>query len=228
MGDHLDRTARGVEFPNAAIEVKAVPVGPSRPPDLRDSQDAVASIEPAIGSPGQAIESIVFGVDIPAIEHDFRRTIWLVITIPVWNEKEFGQGTQPDAAETKRDSRKVSTFVQKYLSRIELPVPIPVLENYDPVISRPGRPPLRVGEAFNHPEAAPGIGGHGNGLDDIRLPGKQRNLKPLWHGHSLCGILQGRRSAKVRGFCGKGVRDEAQPHSAGQKHLIKKGGREEF
>ena len=86
VGEDFEFMLRGVIAPDARIDRITLGVGRPRLADARMREDAVTSIEPAIGSPGKAIERFVRILVAPAIEQDRRLAIRLVVAIAIREE----------------------------------------------------------------------------------------------------------------------------------------------
>src|SRR6059058_2040161 len=106
--------------PYAAVQLHAVLVRRARLAHFRVRQDTVTAVEPAVRSPAQSVEDIVLGVQIPAIEHDLRRTGWLVAAFLHRNEKQVRHRAYPDAAKADLDARDVCNLVVKDLPLREM------------------------------------------------------------------------------------------------------------
>src|SRR5207245_1040564 len=79
--------------------------------------------------------------------------------------------------------REISPFVVEDGALIEVAVAVLVLEDHDAVRSLVGRGPVRIGQAFDHPEPAAIVEGESDGLDDIGLTGEEGGAKPIGQRH---------------------------------------------
>src|SRR5439155_15273434 len=162
----------------------------------------MTTVEPAVGSPGQAVDDVVFRFEAPAVEHDFGRAVRNVVVIAIGNKNQLRREAEPDPAEADRDAGKIASFVPENPARIEMPIAVVVFENQDAVPAAGSvRLPHRIGETLDDPEPTAFVGGHRDRLNHIRFAGKERDMKTLGHGHALSGLDE--REGSVFGFGSK-------------------------
>ena len=196
--DDLEDLAGRVIPPDAAIHRRPLLLRRPRLADLRGGQDAVATPEPAVGTPVQGVEHVVLSVDAPAVELDDRRAVGPVVAVAVGDEDQVGRGADPDPAEPQRDAGVVGPSVGKDGPAIEAAVAVGVLEDQDAIpAARPAQPD-RVRVVLDHPEPPPVVDGHGDRLDDVGLGGGESDPEPGRHRDPLRG-LRGRGRGVRRG-----------------------------
>ena len=103
-GEDFERLRFRVEAPNAGIEIEAVFFRCAGFTDERVGKDALATIEPAVGSPDEGVEGFVSILDAPAVEEDFRFGVGDIVAIGIGNEDEVGRGTEVDSAVSDGDA----------------------------------------------------------------------------------------------------------------------------
>ena len=64
----------------------------------------MATVQPAVRSPDEAVQGFVAIVVAPAVEEDLRRAIGFVIAVLVRDEREVGRGSDKDAAKADSDA----------------------------------------------------------------------------------------------------------------------------
>src|SRR5262249_18822231 len=69
-GDHLDLPARRVVAPDAAVHGGPLLGGGAGRADAGLRLDAVEAVQPAVGAPGQAVDDVVLGLQVEAVEVD--------------------------------------------------------------------------------------------------------------------------------------------------------------
>src|SRR5207253_1780465 len=78
MGKDLELVADGVIPPDAGVERGSLFRRRSRLADLAVCEDAVAAVEPAVGSPNEAVERFMGIFVAPAVEQLYRLAVGLV------------------------------------------------------------------------------------------------------------------------------------------------------
>ena len=85
MADDFEVFAGGMIAPNAALDVSALGFGRAGAADLgAGAEDAVPSVQPAIGAPAQAVDDVVAHlVGVESIQNHLRLAIRLVVAVSV-------------------------------------------------------------------------------------------------------------------------------------------------
>src|SRR5690606_22722108 len=98
--------------------------------------ESLASVQPSIGSPMQAVYRLVAIAYAPACEPDLKIIhVCLVVLVPVGDKDEVGRGAEEEAVETHGDRRRKSDSLQEYLAGVGFPVAVHVFENEDAAFS---------------------------------------------------------------------------------------------
>ena len=80
FGENLEDVAGGMEAPDAGVDLLALRLGRARLAHDRVGEHAVIAVEPAVGTPDEAVERLVRILEAPAVEqHD--RLAGLVVSI---------------------------------------------------------------------------------------------------------------------------------------------------
>src|SRR5437016_2070683 len=128
-----------------------------------------------------------------AIEHNFRRTVWHTIPVPIRDKEKLRRAHHPHSAIPPLNALKLLKLISKHPARIKPAVPILVLENEDAIpqveIEFPGG--FGVGIVFRDPQPATRIPCHRDGVLHIRLGGKHAGFETRRQPH-LCRSLTGR------------------------------------
>ena len=151
VGDHLEDILRRMITPHATVDLDAVAgeeVGgewilvlvetslSGGLPDLRGCRVALQSVEPAVGSPVQAVDRFVAIQDAPARETNLDvRRVGLVIVIPIRYEQEIRGRPKEEAVEPDRDRRRKWNPFEKHLAAVGDAVSIAVFENQDATVA---------------------------------------------------------------------------------------------
>src|SRR5204863_7077139 len=99
LGELLEALLGRVIAPDRGVHEDALLVGGAGFADLRVGEHAVASVEPAVGSPHEAVERLVLVVVAPAVKHHLRRAVGLPVAVLVGNEEQRGGRAHPNATE---------------------------------------------------------------------------------------------------------------------------------
>src|SRR5207249_4011275 len=81
LREDLELAPRRMEAPHRGIELDALAGSRAGLPHLRLREDAVAAIEPAVGTPRKGVQELVHVLMAPAVEHDLRRARGLVVAL---------------------------------------------------------------------------------------------------------------------------------------------------
>jgi len=192
----------GVIAPDACVEGDALIVGGTGFPDAGVSEDAVATVEPAIGSPDEGVQCFVGVFESPAIEEDFGSGVGYVVAVAIGNEEEFGGLSDPDAAETDFESTDEIEFILEDFADVGFAVAVGVFEDEDAVLAFGGFAFEGIGIGLGDPEAAPIINGHGDGLLDVGFTGDEESFEACGENHFPGGFLGG--ESGVLGAAGDG------------------------
>ena len=204
--------------PNADIHLRALRGGGAGRTDERGGEDAVASVEPAVRSPAQAVHDVVAdGAGVPSVEQDFGCGVGDVVAVFVGDEEQIRRARRPHAAEAEFDGSEAFRLVPEDGALVETPVVIHVFQDHDAVAELRVviHFALRIRVALRNPEPPARIRGDRDRLLHIRLGGKHRDVKTgrrFHRGGSLVGrhwTAAGRLGVKRRGEVGgKGSRGD--------------------
>ena len=216
----LEDLAGRVVAPDAAVEGGAVLLGRPRRADAGVGQDPVAPPEPAVGAPDQAVEHVVLGLGVPAVEDHLGLAVGGVVAVAVGQEQEVRRGADPDPAEAELEAGDVGPPLPEDLARVEVAVAVAVLEDEDAVALADIRvEPGGVAVALGDPEPAPVVEGHGDRLADVGLAGEEGDGEALRHRHLRGGLAQrhGGLPRRARGLSPRGrVAGERRHHEQDQ------------
>jgi hypothetical protein len=174
----------GVEAPDTGVEVEAVVFGSARFSDEGVSENALATVEPAVGSPDEAVQSFMAVVHAPAIEKDFRFGIGNVVAICVGNKNKIRRGSEVDTTVSDRDTGSEGDFIVEEFLGVKDTIAIGILKNLDAAeLFVFVRASVDVVIVFYDPDAASGIEGKGDGFADVRFGGVDRNVESLRDRH---------------------------------------------
>ena len=190
----------GVEAPDASIEVEAVVFRSTRFSDERVGENALATVEPAVGAPDETVEGFVAVLHAPAVEKYFGFGVGNIVAISVGNENEIGRRAEVDPAVSDGNSGGEGDFVVEEFFGIEDSVAVGVLKNLNAteLFVFVGAP-VDVVVVFHDPDAAFGIESEGDGFADVWFGGVNGNVESLRDGHLGDGFF-GREEGGVAGF----------------------------
>ena len=156
--------------------------------DVGGVEDAVPSVEPAVGAPRQRIGKLVGVVAAEAADDDFL-LVGLAGPLGVLEEEDVGRVGHPDAAVAEVEAGGDVEAVGEDRDLVERAVAVGVFEDFNTIFTRPGGG-ARVFEALRDPEASAFVEGHGDGVDDIRLAGDEFDGEAVGDGHFFDGVLR--------------------------------------
>ena len=108
----------------------------------------------------------------------------------------IGRGGSNIKLAGKMTGYEIDVF-RKHLPCLETAVGIGVFQDEDTVLALIPLPfhALRIGVAFDHPDAAARVEAHGDGLSQLRLGGDEVHAEALWWRHALQRFLGGKPAA---------------------------------
>ena len=192
FGENLEDVAGGMEAPDAGVDLLALRLGRARLAHDRVGEHAVVAVEPAVGTPDEAVERLMRILEAPAVEqHD--RLAGLVVSI-LRDEEEFRSRADPHAAVADFDARdEVETFLEDRDLGVRA-VLLHILQDQDAVGPLPFRTLLRIAHAFHDPEAPAFVEAHRDRLNDLGLGRDERDLeagRERHRAHRVGGRLAG-------------------------------------
>ena len=180
------------EFVGARMQAEHGRVEDMLAPLVRDVtlvEDAVESIQPAVGSPGERIGKLV-GVGPAEPGDDHLAGVGPVIAVGVFQEENVGGVGHPDPAVTDGDGRGNVQPLGKHGHLVGGAIAVGVFEDFDAIASHTGGP-AGVFEAFADPDAAPFIEAHRDWVDQVGFVGDQFDLEALRNPHVRQRFLGG-------------------------------------
>ena len=148
----------------------------------------MASVEPAVRTPGEGVERFVRVLVAEAIEQNLRR----------------GRGLGRVGIEVGRDEQKVRRRADVYAAKAhfqpahqiqsfvkdgalgEMAISFFIFKNDDAVFALAFWRALRVGVSLGHPQPPARVDGKRDWLHDVRFAGDKLRAKPFGEGHRLC------------------------------------------
>ena len=131
----------------------------------------------------------------PAVEENFRRSVGLVVAVPIRDEHEVGRGADPDSAEADFDATDQIEAFRKNFSGLERAIAILVLEDDDGIPALSFWLARWVTKRLRDPEPATIIDRKGDGLAHVGFRCDQFRLKTGCERHARDEFL------------GRGIRD---------------------
>ena len=174
----------GVEAPDASIEVEAVVLRRTRFSDERVGKNALATVEPAVGSPDETVEGFVAVLHAPAVEKNFGFGVGNVVAISVGNENEIRRRAEVDPTVSDGNTGGEGDLVVEEFFGVEDAVAIGVLKNLNAaeLFVFVGAS-VDVVVVFHDPDAAFGIESEGDRFADVRFGSVDGNVESLRDGH---------------------------------------------
>ena len=179
-----------VVTPDAGVELRALVGRGARLADDGMGEDAVTTVEPAIGAPDEGVERFVGVLPAPAVEEHLRLTVGDVVAVGVGNEEEVGGRTDPHAAETDREATDEVQALLEHLAGIEPMVAVGILEDQDPIAGLLRCDALRIGIGLGDPQSPAVVEAHRDRLADIRLGGEELHRETGGRRHRLGRFLR--------------------------------------
>ena len=234
-GDDLENLPRGMKAPDRAIHGDALVRRRAGFADPRRGLDAVASIEPTVRAPAEAVHEVVpHGAGVETVEQYHGLPVRDVVAVFVREKKELRRGQHPHAAEADLDAGEPLHLIRKDRALLGTAVVVRVFENDDavalPQIEADLGLAIRV--VFRHPQPPARIRGHADGLLHLRLAGEKSHLETgrrfdrgegLRRGHRFA-LLGVQRRGKIVGLSHREhgakqreTRSSRRPKSAGKR-----------
>ena len=174
----------GMEAPDAGVEVEAIVFRIARFSDEGVGENALATVEPAVGSPDETVEGFVAVMHAPAVEKNFGFGVRNIVAIGVGDEDKIRRGSEVNTTVSDCDTGSEGDFIVEEFFGVEDSVAIGILENLDAAeLLVLVRASVDVVIVFHDPNAPPGVKGKGDGFADVRFGGVDRNVKSLRDGH---------------------------------------------
>ena len=171
-------------------------------------EDAMQSVEPAVGAPGEGVERLVrVALVVPAIEEDLRLPGGLrLIPVAHGDEHQMRSRADPNAAEADFNAADEVQFLHEDRALVELAVAVGVLKDQDAILAFTLEGALRIVHALDDPEPSTVIQAEGDGLHHVGFAGKERRLEAGRQGHFFGGLRAGQAGELhiVGGLRGRG------------------------
>ena len=189
-GEDFEFLGFGVEAPDAGVEIKALFFSCTRLADEGVGEDALAAVEPTVGTPDEAVQSFVSVLNTPAVEENFGLGVGDVVAIRIGNEDEVRRCAEVDAAVADGDAGGEGDFVVEELFCVEGAVAVSVFEDLDAakLFVFVGAS-VDVVVVFDDPDAAAAIISEGDGFADVGLGGVDRDFEIFGDVHGGDGLL---------------------------------------
>ena len=234
-GDDFENLPRGMKAPDRAIHGDALVRRRAGFADPRRGLDAVASVEPAVRAPAEAVHEVVpHGAGVETVEQHDRFAVRDVVAVFVREKKELRRGQHPHAAEADLDAGEPLHLIRKDRALLGAAVVVRVFEDDDavalPQIEADLGLAIRV--VFRHPQPPARIRGHADGLLHLRLAGEKSHLETgrrfdrgegLRRGHwfALLGVQRRGKivglSHREHGVKQRETRGARRPNGAGKR-----------
>src|SRR5439155_361616 len=135
FSEHFENSPGRMITPDAGVHQLALSLGHARSADMRRAEHAVATVEPAVRSPGERVQYLVriSGV-IPAIQKDLRIAGRPgIVPIADRDVHQVWRRADPHTTETDLESAHEVEVLQEHAAFVELVVVIGVFEDEYPV-----------------------------------------------------------------------------------------------
>jgi hypothetical protein len=181
--------------PDTAVERDAFVGRRAGAADVARGENAVAAVEPAVGSPFETVDHVVLGLSSPAVEDDLRLAVGHVVAVFVGNEEQVRGAGDPDAAVAVLYPGQRVALVPEDRALVVAAVAVGVFKDHHAVAVFHFEVGIRI--TLAHPHAAAIVEGHGDRLADVGLAGKESDVEAVGDGDSLEGF--GRRERRAFG-----------------------------
>ena len=215
LGENFEHMPDGVITPDASVHPLPLGLGRVRATDVGRAEHPVATVEPAVRSPGERVQDLVrVGAVVPSIQQD----LWSaagprVVPIADGDEHQVWRRANPNAAETDLQSADQVEVLQKHSAFVELVVPVGVLEDKysvcpakdifelfgsgfaairaaGPVVGRRIPAATWIGVALGDPDPPAIIETEGDRLSHVRFARKDVHLEAGRQRRALRGLLR--------------------------------------
>src|SRR5262245_19387682 len=216
VGEVLEFQARRMDAIDAAIAVNAM-IRRSGPGNVGWAGAPVAAVQPAVRTPGEAVDEVVPALLIAEpIEQDVRLAVRLVIAIAVAEEIEMRRRHDPDPAKANLDAGDVAQPFVEDLTRISAAIAIRVFEDDDAILT--GRLPGAIVERLGNPQPAAIVDAERDRLHDVRFRREEGRTEAIGQHHGASGLLGVKRPGgallrEQQHRCGKAQDRQPLPHN---------------
>ena len=200
--EDLEFVSRRMITPDRGVEALAILVGRAWLADVGVGENAVAAVEPAVGSPIERVQGLVRVVVSPAVEQHLRRSVGLIVAVCVGNEEQFGGRADPYASEADLDAADEVELLDEDLAGVEVPVSVGVFEDQNAVLGVARGDFVRIRVRLRDPKAAAVVDRERNRLHDVGLARVKCRAEAWRQCHCLGGFLG--REAGVGVAVGRG------------------------
>ena len=153
--------------------------------------ETLATIEPTIRSPTEAVEHFMTILNAPSCEPHLKRTISFIVVVLVGHEEQIRRCAEPQPIKAHGDGRRKRNALEEDLARVELPVAIRVFEDQNAAVAIGGKTCAAcfIVTVFRDPKPPAIIPAKCHRLCDHRFHGGELRLETLRHGHLRDGLL---------------------------------------
>src|SRR5262245_38679788 len=189
--EHFEHLFDRMIAPHPGVDASAFAVGGAGLSDVRMGEHSMATVEPAVGSPGEGVEGVVGVLVSPAIQQDlWRARRFGFVAILQRNEHELRGGTDPDTTKAYLNATYQVQTLHEHGAAIKLAIPVAVLKNQDAILALALRRTIRVGVAFGNPEAATVVDCESDRLFYIGFASEKRGFEAGRQRHFFRGLFR--------------------------------------
>ena len=120
-----------MEAPDPGVEIDTFVFGSARLSNEGVGENALATVEPAVGSPDETVERFVSVMHAPAVEKNFGFGVRNIVTIRVGDEDKIRWSSKVNTTVSDCDTGSEGDFIVKEFFGVKDAVAIGVLENLD-------------------------------------------------------------------------------------------------
>ncbi len=183
LGKNFEDVLGGMVAPDPGVEWLALCVRRTGLADPRMGKDAMAAVKPAVRPPRERIQRLVGILPGPAVEQYPRRPSRLIVFHR--HEHEIWSRADPNAPVANLQPADEIQPLHEDSAFVENAIAVGVFEDDDAVIGILVCSAYGIAIGFRHPDATAVVQAKCDGLVDVRLPGKQFDLKALGNRHHL-------------------------------------------
>ena len=135
VAENLEFFRNWMKAPDRAVHGNAVLIRYAGNTHVRGRGDAVATVEPAVGSELEAVDDVVsYRLGVEAVEHHDRLAIGDEVAVGIGDEEQLRRTGHPDTAVTDCDRGETFGFVPKDSAFVGFAVAVSVFEDDDTIL----------------------------------------------------------------------------------------------
>ena len=200
-GENLELFFDRMKSPDSGIDEISILFRSAGFPDPRLSENPVASIQPTVRAPDEAIQRFVSVLEAPTVEQDLRFPVRDIIAIRIRNEKQLRWRAEINTSKSHRYPRGKFDLIREQLLRVKDTIAIGIFKDLNSAenLILLVAPSIDVVVVLHNPESTAVVEGEGDGFSNVWFRRKDRDFESLGDLHRCDGFV-GFQKRRVAAF----------------------------